>query len=134
MNLCFLLGRVANEPQVRYTSGDGKAIAQFSFAVNKYSKNGTDSADFFRCSAFGKTAECIEKHVKKGTKLALEGSFHNDNYTDQNGIKRYDFVFTVNQLEFCEKKSEEDQESGSGSRTMSDVFSDAGIDEDLPFN
>ena len=102
MNKVIFSGRLTNDAEIRYTN-DGKAVASFNFAVNRTFDK--ENSDFFKCVAFGKTAETIEKLVKKGTKLLLEGEIRNNNYTDKNGVKRYEMQVIVNSFEFCESKS-----------------------------
>ena len=133
MNLVIFTGRTTADPEVRYTT-DGKAVASFNFAVNR--KFDKENSDFFKCVAFGKTAETIEKLVKKGTKILLEGEIRNNNYTDKNGVRRYEMQVIVNSFEFCESKSsgtasETRQENSTGDGWMN--IPD-GIDEELPFN
>ena len=115
MNKLIIVGRPTADPEVRY-SQDGKALARFNFAVNRrFKRDGEPDADFFSCVAFGKTAETIEKLVRKGTKLLIDGECRNNNYTDQNGVKHYGTQVIVNAFEFCESKSKDTSgESGSG--------------------
>jgi single-strand DNA-binding protein len=40
-------------------------------------------------TAWGKTAEIIEKYVTKGKELAIEGKLTHRSYDDKNGEKRY---------------------------------------------
>jgi single-strand DNA-binding protein len=113
---------------MRYTA-DQKAVASFNFAVNR--RFDRENSDFFKCVAFGKTAETIEKLVKKGTKLLLEGEIRNNNYTDKNGVKRYEMQVIVNSFEFCESKGQatQPQADKDGFMQLPDDISD----EELPF-
>ena len=77
MNKWIAMGRATKDPEVRY-SKDNKAIATFNFAVDR--RFNKDVTDFFKCTAFGKTAEFIEKYIRKGTKVVMEGTVQNDNY------------------------------------------------------
>lgn len=133
MNKVIFTGRLTSDPEVRYTA-DQKAVASFNFAVNRTFDR--ENSDFFKCVSFGKTAENIEKLVRKGTKLLLEGEIRNNNYTDRNGVKRYEMQVIVNSFEFCESKS-----SGSTSETRQEnsngdgfINIPDGIDEELSFN
>ena len=66
MNSVQLLGRLARDPEVRYTAGDNPtAVARFTVAcARKYKKDAEQTADFISCMAFGKTAEFIERYFK----------------------------------------------------------------------
>ena len=129
MNQIIMSGRLTNDPEVRYTS-DNKAVAIFNFAVNRIYDR--ENSDFFKCVAFGKTAETIEKLVRKGTKLLLEGEIRNNNYTDKNGVKRYEMQVIVNSFEFCESKgqAQETQPKADADGFMNIPDS---LEEELPF-
>ena len=82
------------------------AVAGFTLAVDrKYRKEGEQSADFINCKAFGKIAEVIEKYVTKGTKIAIVGRIQTGSYTNKDGQKVYTTEVMVEELEFCESKS-----------------------------
>ena len=130
MNLVVLMGRLTADPEIRYTH-DGKPIAKFSVAVNRYA-NGKQEADFFNCTAFGKTAENVERlHVGKGTKIVISGSIRNDNYQAKDGTTRYAVTIIVNSFEFCEKKAEAKPQAASPADEFMDIPDN--IEEELPF-
>ena len=131
MNLFLFMGRLTKDPAIRYTQ-DGKAIADFSLAVDRF--GGTD-ADFFRLTAFGKTAEFAEKYLRKGTKVVAQGRVENDNYTNRDGQKVFGMRFLASQIEFAESKKAEGEpakeEPGDDDFiNVPDSVADAG----LPFN
>ena len=137
MNKVLMCGRLTRDPEVRY--GDNqKAVARFSLAVDrKFAKEGDPTTDFFNCTAFGKTAEFIEKYVVKGTKLIITGRIQNDNYTNKDGQTVYSVQILVDELEFAESKK---GASGSGQvheqgETPVQGFQNIpnGIDDELPF-
>lgn len=106
MNKFIITGRLCGDPQIRYTQ-TGKAMATFSFAVDRpFTSGDKKKTDFFSCTAFGSTAENMDRlHIGKGTKLLLEGEVFNDNYQDKNGVKHYSVNVNVRHFEFCEKKA-----------------------------
>ena len=137
MNKFIIMGRLCEDPQIRYTQS-GSPMASFNFAVPRpFAKDGRRETDFFSCVSFGKTAENIERlHVSKGAKLLIDGTVTNDNYTDRNGIKRYSVRVIVNSFEFCEKKADTAMAAAPAPTESRDDFMDINpdeIDEDLPF-
>ena len=106
MNKFIISGRLCADPEIRYTQ-NGTLVVTFDFAVNRrFKREGDPDADFFRCSAFGKTAEVFQKcSITKGTKLILEGEVRNNNYTDKEGVKHYSVQVVVSSIEFCESKA-----------------------------
>jgi single-strand DNA-binding protein len=116
MNKVIMMGRLTKDPDVRYTQA-GKAVAGFSIAVDRrFKSEGQPQADFFNCSAFGKTAEFIEKYLRKGIKIALAGEVQNDNY-EKDGVKHYGTKIIVDQVEFAESKRNSSDESERPAQT-----------------
>lgn len=140
MNKWIGMGRLTRDPEVRYRmeGNEEKAYARFSLAVDRPGKKveGKNNADFFNCVCFGKTAEIVEKHVKRGTKLLITARVQNDVYTNKEGQKVYSVQMLVDNLEFCESKGAEEK-SNAGAPGNNDGFMnipDGVDDEELPFN
>ena len=73
MNVVCITGRMTRDPEVRY-SQSGTAFASFTLAVDRrFKREGEPSADFPNCTAFGKTAEFLEKYFSKGMKAEVVG-------------------------------------------------------------
>ena len=68
MNKVILIGRLTRDPEIR-TAQDGLTIARYSLAIDRQTKE--KQADFFRCVAFGKNAEFVERYLKKGAKKRI---------------------------------------------------------------
>ena len=104
MNKLLITGRLTREPEVRVTT-DNKTVAKFSLAVNRrFKKDGEPDADFFNCTAFDRIAEIVEKYLRKGSKILVEGEVHSDKYTNKDGQTVYSTNVIVNSLEFAESK------------------------------
>ncbi|MEE3481883.1 MAG: single-stranded DNA-binding protein [Lachnospiraceae bacterium] len=149
MNRVILMGRLTRDPEVRYGANE-MAIARFSIAVDRrFKREGQPEADFFNCTAFRKTAEFIEKYLKKGTKVVVEGQVQNDNYTNKDGQKVYGTVIVVDNIEFAESKAASASSSAAplpaggpapssadaGAAPAGDGFMSIpdGVDDELPF-
>lgn len=101
-NQVNLLGRIIANIELKTTSS-GIPFCNFSVVVqrNYKSKEGNYDADFIRCAASGKTAEFIAKHFgTKGTLISLSGAFKNNNFTDKDGVKHYDYNIVVDNVSF----------------------------------
>ena len=151
MNRVILMGRLTRDPDVRYAQGEGTiSNARYTLAVDRnVSRNGNDdqpTADFISCVAFGKSAEFVERFLKKGTKIAIEGRIQTGSYTNKEGQRVYTTDVVVDRHEFCESKgSSTSGDSGYTAPAPSgNAGSDAGpgddfmnipegIDESLPF-
>lgn len=83
------------------------AIARFSLAVNRrFKRQGEPDADFFNCTAFGKTGEFVEKYMKKGGQFGIVGRLQNRSWEDQNGQKRYATDIIVEEIYFAGGKED----------------------------
>ena len=100
-NKVQLIGNLGGNPEVK-TFDKGKKLAKMSIATNESYRNSQGElikeTQWHNLIAWGKTAEIIEKHLKKGSEVAVEGKLINRNYTDKDGIKRYITEIEVNEL------------------------------------
>jgi single-strand DNA-binding protein len=93
MNQVVLVGRLAQDPEVRYTK-TGKAVASFTVAVNRNSfstqrdPNEKDPADFIPIVAWDKLAEMCGNNLAKGTRVLVQGRLQVRSYETQDGQKR----------------------------------------------
>ena len=130
---------MCRDAEVRYSAIGNNAVAKFSLAVDRRFKREGDeqTADFINCTAFGKTAEFLEKYGLKGTKFIVEGRIQTGNYTNKDGQKVYTTDVVVESIEFAESKSSNDNHASQGRPTPSngDGFMQLPDinDEELPF-
>lgn len=142
MNKIILMGRLCRDPEVRYGGANNTAIGKFSLAVDRrFKREGQPDADFFNVTAFGKLGEFVEKYLKQGTKIVVEGEMQNNNYENKEGQKVYGFQLIAGSIEFAESKAASERNSGGAApqptpATDSDGFMSIpdGIEEELPFN
>ena len=91
-NSVQLIGHVGQEPEIKNLEG-GKKIANISIATNEvyYRENGdkVEQTQWHRVTAWGKTADIIERFVTKGREIGIEGKLTHRSYDDKNGNKRY---------------------------------------------
>lgn len=141
MNQVCLVGRLTNDPEIRYTQGEKPmAVAKYTLAVDrKYKRENEPTADFIRCISFGKNAEFAEKYMTQGRKFAVEGSIQTGSYQNKDGQTVYTTDVIVNGQDFCDSKPAGSGNSGNyaGAATDSEGFMnipDGVEDEGLPFN
>jgi single-strand DNA-binding protein len=96
----MLIGRPGAEPEMK-TFNNSK-IARFRIAVNESRKNAngewvTDT-QWFPIVAWGPVADRVEKNVKKGKRIAIDGSLHNNEWTDDKGQRHSTTEIWVNDL------------------------------------
>lgn len=100
-NSVQLIGHVGQEPEIKNLEA-GKKLANISIATNEvyYKENGdkVEKTEWHRVTAWGKTAEIIEKYVTKGKEVAVEGKLTHRSYDDKDGNKRYVTEVVVNEI------------------------------------
>lgn len=139
MNKIIQMGRLCDEPEIKYTSGENATcIANFRLAVDKRFKNKNNpdapTADFFRVTAFGKLGEFVNTYLHKGTKIVYEGRIENNNYTDADGKKVYRDQIIAESIEFAESKNANANNGGDASDNKEWINTGAELgDDSLPF-
>lgn len=145
MNKVILVGRLTKDPEFRQTQS-GIANCRFAIAVDRPFKNdrGEKEADFINCIAWRQTAEFIDKYFAKGQMIVVEGSLHNNNYTDKNhsDVMHYTIELQVSNAEFAGSKADNEalrnvpnnnSNSVSSANTDDIEFIIDGDDADAPF-
>ena len=92
VNKVILLGNVGRDPEVKVLTG-GNAVAEFSLATSSGGYTAKDGREisqktqWHRIKAFGAITATIERYVKKGATLFIEGRIEYSEY-EKNGEKR----------------------------------------------
>ena len=143
MNSTNLIGRLTTEPELRYTE-DNRPFVRVTLAVDRgISKEdkeaGKQSADFISCIFWNGNAERLNQYVKKGHRVAVEGSIRTGSYEKDNGDKVYTTDVRVNKVTFLEGKDkdvrpEPEYDGYEENDPFADFNNDVEItDDDLPF-
>lgn len=141
MNKVCLTGRITKNIELKYNQNN-IAITSFTLAVTRKFKNqnGEYESDFINCIAYKSTAELLNKYVKKGDLLGIEGRMHTRNYEDKDGKRVYVTEVIVDSIDFLQsRKDESKQETENTKQKLSDdVFSEFGssieiTDDDIAF-
>ena len=94
MNKVILIGNVGLEPEVRYYDAD-QAVARIRLATTEKGytlPNGTqvpERTEWHRIVLWRRLAEIVERYVRKGEKIYIEGQLRTRSYTDKKGATRY---------------------------------------------
>lgn len=144
INSVILMGRITKDIELKEVSS-GISVCKFSVAVERKFKDKQSNervTDFIDCQAWRGTANFIARYFQKGSMIAIEGELQNNNWTDQNGNKRYSYIVQVSQAHFCGGKSESAQTASdqtASDQTDIDKFAQAVEtaevlpDQDVPF-
>lgn len=109
MNRVMLIGNVGKDPDVRYYEAD-QAVAQVRLATTERGytlQNGTqvpDHTDWHNLVFYRGLAKVVEKYVRKGDKLYVEGRIRYRAYDDKRGVRQYVTEILVENMEMLTTK------------------------------
>lgn len=108
INRVVLVGRLTRDPETKATT-NGKVFTRISLASNRYIYNkdtgeGKDEAGFFECVAFGRAAETIGKHLRKGSKIGVDGSLRWSSWENKDGKKASKVEIMIDSFQFMDSK------------------------------
>jgi len=111
LNKAMLIGNVGRDPEVRYLEGNnGAKVATFTLATTERyrDRNGEtrENTEWHNIVAWRNTADVVERFVKKGTQLYIEGRIRTRSWDDQTGNKRYTTEIIADTLQLLGKKSD----------------------------
>jgi single-strand DNA-binding protein len=105
LNKVILIGNVGKDPEVRYFDS-GAAVANFPMATSERGytlSNGTEvpeRTEWHNVVVRRDQVTFVEKWVRKGSSVYVEGKIRYRNYDDQAGIKRYVTEVYADRVEF----------------------------------
>jgi len=94
VNKVILVGNLGRDPEIRFTQS-GQKIANMSVATSeqwrdKQTGERREKTEWHRVVVFDeRLADIVEKYVKKGSKVYLEGSLQTRKWTGNDGIEKY---------------------------------------------
>ena len=110
VNKVILLGNVGKDPQIR--DGNGQKFATFSLATTDKSytkRDGTvmpERTEWHSIVVNGNIVQVIERYVKAGTKLYIEGKLRTRKYTARDNTERQVTEVYVDSMELLGSKQE----------------------------
>ena len=149
LNKVSLIGNLGNDPEVRSTTG-GNRVATFSLATSRTWNNPSgerqEKTEWHRCVVWNtktsQLADIVERYVKKGDKLYVEGRIEYRQWQDKDGQTRYSTEINVRELIMLTSRSSGGDYDGEGGararaaapaeRAKSNAKSASGDFEDFP--
>ena len=116
MNKVILLGRLARDPDIRYSQGgEPMCVARFTLAVTRrFKREGDADADFISCVSFGKQGEFVERYLKKSMQISLCGRIQVREYTDNTGQRKWSTDVVAEEIQFAESRAAFEARVGQG--------------------
>jgi len=152
VNKVILLGNLGRDPEIR-SMQSGSKMATFSIATSKRWKDKNtqeqkEKTSWHNIVVFGDgLVEIVEKYVKKGSKLYIEGELQTRKWQDQDGNDRYSTEVILqgfnSNLTLLDSRGNQNIENNSNSNQAEDIKSDSSNnqnsndsdenEEDIPF-
>lgn len=136
VNMAIVVGFVGDDPRVN-TTQSGRKVASFSLATTEKgytTQNGQtipDRTEWHNIVCWGKTAEVIEKFVRKGSSLYIQGKIRSRSY-EKDGQTRYITEIECETLQMLDRRNDGQQSQSQGGTSFPPPTPPKSED-DLPF-
>ena len=110
VNKVILIGNVGQDPEVRYTGdvNNSAKVATIRLATTERFRgrdgNLQEHTEWHSVVVWRNTADVVEKYVRKGTQLYIEGRIRTRSWDDQTGNKRYTTEIVADTLQLLGKR------------------------------
>ena len=144
-NKAILIGNLGRDPEIR-TTQTGKQVAALNLATSEKYKdrdgNYADKTEWHRLVAWGNLAQICERHLKKGSRILVEGKIETRKWTSSQGEDRYTTEIIVRELKMLGDSGGNRDQQGQGQGQPSrdhqapmpgDYGSADDLNDDIPF-
>jgi single-strand DNA-binding protein len=138
LNKVTIIGNLGKDPEVRFMP-DGSRVASFSLATSESWKDKNtgerkDKTEWHKIVIFNdRLAEIVEKYIRKGTKLYVEGQLQTRKWTDQTGTEKYTTEVVIGKFRGDFIILDTKKNGIDGDVRTDETPPDIPIDEDIPF-
>ena len=147
LNKVILIGNVGKDPTVKYFDNE-RAVANFTMATSERGytlANGTavpERTEWHNIVVSRDRVQFVEKWVKKGSLVYVEGKIRTRNYDDASGVKRYVTEIFADRVEFYSLGTKQDTPKEDVTAPTNEPVQQTGIGpfdppadetDDLPF-
>ena len=146
VNKVIIIGNVGKDPEIRQMQ-DGFKIANFSVATSdswkdKATGERKERTEWHRIVVMNeRLSEIVEKYVRKGSKLYVEGQLQTRKWTDQSGMDRYTTEVVVGrfkgEITMLDSRNSpgsfDDNIQSQPQQSSSEPAMPASIDDEMPF-
>lgn len=149
LNKAMIIGNVGKDPEIKHLD-KGVSVVTIPIATTERYKdrNGEtrEQTEWHNVVFWRNLADFVERYVKKGSQIFVEGKLRSRSWEDQSGQKRYTTEIVADTIRLLGKRSDNENSNSGGSyynqnandsKPLNDNSSgnndDGGIDDDLPF-
>ena len=145
VNMAIVVGFVGDDPRINQAQS-GRKVASFSLATTEKgytTQNGQqipDRTEWHNIVCWGKTAEVVERYVRKGSSLYIQGKIRTRSY-EKDGQTRYMTEIECESMQMLDRRAEsqqsqyqgESQYPKQGCASSTQVQEQKKDDDDFPF-
>lgn len=118
VNKVILVGNVGVDPEVR-TLESGVKTARVRLATserfyNRDTKETTDHTEWHTITLWRNLADVVDRFVRKGSQLYIEGRLRTREWTDQSGNKRYSTEILADEMKLLGRRPEGGEQQSAG--------------------
>lgn len=117
LNKVFLMGRLTRDPEIRHTP-QGTAVTEIGMAVNRVFRTQSgeqrEETCFVDVTAWGNQAQTIQKYLRKGAPLFVEGRLQFHSWETREGEKRSKLRVTMENFQFIDSPASRGFDPGQG--------------------
>ncbi len=134
-NRIILLGHLSRDPKLSYLPSQ-VPVVDFAIATNRVwydaDKKKREDVCFIDCRCFGARAETINKYMKKGMPLLIEGRLEQDQWEAADGTKRSKHRVFIEKFTFVggQKEAQPETSTAPPADNADEVAPDGG---EIPF-
>ena len=140
VNRVILVGRIGQDPEVRYTNNQS-AVVTLSLATSESWKDKNtgereERTEWHRVVCFNKLAEIAGQYVKKGSQIYIEGSLKTRKWADNQGQDRYTTEVMASNLQMLDSRQQsQDMATSQAPVQTSSPQSqqESSFEDDIPF-
>ena len=111
VNKAIIIGNAGKDPETKYTDA-GVAVCTLTLAT-KHSwkeKEGQrqEKTEWHRVVFWGKLAEIVDRYVRKGSQVYVEGRIETRKWTDKNGNDKYTTEIVADQMQMLSNRPKQE--------------------------
>lgn len=116
LNKALVIGNLGSDPKVTIINNGQTKVASFSVATTERgytTQSGVqvqEKTEWHNIVCFGKLADVVDKYLKKGSKVFIEGKMRTRSYEDRNGVKRSVMEINAEVMEMLDGKQHNQQQ------------------------
>ncbi len=115
LNQCNFIGRLGQDPEVRYTQS-GQAVATVTLACSEKYKDKSgqqvEETEWVKIVCWGKLGEIVGQYLTKGSLAFFSGKQKTRKWEDSEGVTKYTTEIVAREMKILSSKSESSGDNG----------------------